>query len=100
MVLAKRKDPPIEQILTDPAGRCVFLIIKDTTDAVLALYAPSRLRKERRIDKEIFKRKIKKLFDKNVTQKNNLILLGDFNMTLGNKDRSKGNKVFCESQEN
>ena len=47
----------------------------------------------------MFIRKIKKLWYKRLTPKNNLILLGDFNMTLGNKDRSTGNKGFCESQE-
>ena len=32
-------------------------------------------------------------------QKNNIILWGDFNITLGNKDRSTTNKSFCESGE-
>ena len=30
LVLAKRKDPPIEQIITDPSGRYVFSKIKNT----------------------------------------------------------------------
>ena len=55
--------------------------------------------KERRIDRQMSIRKIKKLLYKKVTRKNNLILLSDFNMTLGNKDRSTGSKGFCESQE-
>ena len=46
----------------------------------------------------MFIRKNKKLLYKKFTQKNNLILLGDFNMTLGNKDRSTGSKAFSESQ--
>ena len=55
--------------------------------------------KERRIDRQMFIRKIKKLLYEKITRKSNLTLLGDFNMTLGNKDRSKANKGFCESQE-
>ena len=55
--------------------------------------------KERRIDRYMFKREIKKLFYKKITRKNNLILLGDCNMTLDNKDRTTGSKGFCESQE-
>ena len=47
----------------------------------------------------MFIRKIKKLLYKKFTRKNNLILLGDFNVTLSSKDRSTGNKSFCESQE-
>ena len=30
LVLAKRKDPPIEQIITDPSGRYVFFKVKNT----------------------------------------------------------------------
>ena len=98
LVPAKRGAPPKEQIITDPAGRCVLFKIKNTAEAVLALYAPSGATKERRIDRQMFIRKIKKLFYKKVTQKNNLILLGDYNATLENKDRSTGDKSFCESQ--
>ena len=47
----------------------------------------------------MFIRKIKKLLYKKITRKNNLTLLGGFNMTLGNKDRNTGSKDFCESQE-
>ena len=54
---------------------------------------------ERRIDRQMFIRKLKKLLYKKITRKNNLILLGDFNMTLGNKDRSPYSKAFCELQE-
>ena len=55
--------------------------------------------KERHINREMFIRKIKKLLYKRITRKNNLILLGDFDMTLGNKDRNTSSKGFCESQE-
>ena len=55
--------------------------------------------KEQRIDGQNFIRKIEKLLYKKIIRKNNLILLGDFSMTLGNKDRSTGSKGFCESQE-
>ena len=48
LILAKRIAPPIKQIITDPAGRYVFFKIKNTTDAVLALYVPSRTMKEQR----------------------------------------------------
>ena len=88
LVIAKRTAPPIEQIITDPAGRYVFFKIKNTTDAVLALYAPSGTMKQQRIDRQMFITKIKRLMYKKITQKNNLILLGDFNTILGNKDRS------------
>ena len=43
--------------------------------------------------------KIKKLLYKKITQKINVILLRDFNITLDNKDRSTGNKDFCKSRE-
>ena len=36
---------------------------------------------------------------KNITRKNSLILLGDLNMLLGNKDKSAGSKGFCKLQE-
>ena len=98
LVLAKRTAPPIEQIITDPAGRYVFSKFKNTADAVLALYSPSGTTKERRRGRQMLIRLIKKLLLKKINRKNNLILLGDFNMTLGNKDRSTGNKDFCESQ--
>ena len=55
--------------------------------------------KEQRIDGQNFIRKIEKLLYKKIIRKNNLMLLGDFSMTLGNKDRSTGSKGFCESQE-
>ena len=55
--------------------------------------------KEQRIDGQNFIRKIEKLLYKKIIRKNNLILLGDFGMTLGNKDRSTGSKGFCESQD-
>ena len=95
LVLAKRTAPPVEQIINDLAGRYIFLKIKNTTDAVLALYVPSGIMKERRIDGPMFIRKIKKLLYKKITRENNLILLGDFNMTLDNEDRSAGGKGFC-----
>ena len=55
--------------------------------------------KERRIDRQMFICKIKKLLYKKIARKINLILLSDFYMTLGCNDRSTGNKCFCESQE-
>ena len=45
------------------------------------------------------RRKIKKLLYKKITRKNNLILFGDFDMTLGNKIKSTGNKDFYKSQD-
>ena len=74
LVLAKWTKPPIKQIITDPVGRYVFFKIKNTADVVLALYAPSGTMKERRIDRQMFIRKIKKLLYKKITRKNNLIL--------------------------
>ena len=74
LVLAKRIVPPIEQIITDPVGRCVFFKIKNKADAVLALYTPSATMKERRTDRQMFIRKIEKLLCKKITRKNNLIL--------------------------
>ena len=49
--LAKRTGPPLEQITSDPAGRYVFFKIKNTADAVSALYASSETMKEQHIDK-------------------------------------------------
>ena len=51
LVLAKITAPPIKWIITEPSGQYFLFKIKDTTDAVLALYAPSRIMKKRRIDK-------------------------------------------------
>ena len=42
MVLAKKNAPGIEQIITDPPGRYIFFKIKDTDDAILAIYTPLR----------------------------------------------------------
>ena len=61
LALAKRTATSIEQIITDPGGRYVYFKIKNTTDRVLAIYAPSGTMKERRVDRQIFIRKIKKL---------------------------------------
>ena len=36
--------------------------------------------------------------NKKITWKYNLIFLGDFNVKLGNRDRSAGNKDFRKSQ--
>ena len=99
LVLWKRTAPPIEQIKTNLAGKYIFFNIRNTTDAVLALYTLSGSMKERRIDKQMFTRKIKKLLYKKITRNNYLILLSDFNMTLGNKDRSTGSNGSCEAQE-
>ena len=99
LVLAKRTTSPIVQIITDPAVRYIFFKIKNTTDAVLALYAPSGAMKERRTDRQMFIGKIEKLLYNKIARKNSLILLGEVNMTLGNKDRSTRSKGFCESQE-
>ena len=99
LVLAKRTARPVDQIRTEPARRSVFFKVKNTTDALLAFYVPSATMKEPRIDRQMFIRKIKKMFHKKTIRKTNLILLGDFNMTLDNKDRSTGNKGFCKSQE-
>ena len=61
LALAKRTATSIEQIITDPGRRYVYFKIKNTTDPVLAIYAPSGTMKERRVDRQIFIRKIKKL---------------------------------------
>ena len=50
-LLAKRTAPPIEQIITDTAGKYVFFKIKNTTDAVLA-FSPSGTMKEQHIDRQ------------------------------------------------
>ena len=50
-----------------------------------------------RIDRQMFVRKNKKLLYEKITIKNNLVVFGDFNIALGNKARSTGNKDFCES---
>ena len=51
LVLAKRTASPIEQIITDPAGRYVFFKIKNTADPVLTLYDHSGTMKEQRVDR-------------------------------------------------
>ena len=99
LVLAKSKVSPMEQTIIDPAARYVFFKIKNTVDAVLALYATSGIIKKLRIDRQMLISKIKKLLYKKIIRKDNLILMGYFNMTLGNKGRSTGNRGFCESQE-
>ena len=86
-------------MITEPAKRYVFFKNKNTADAVFSLYDPSVKMKEWRIEKQICKIKIKKLLCKKFTRKNKLIFLGYFNIVLSNKDRSIGNKGFCESQE-
>ena len=99
LVLAKRTASLIEQIITGSVRRFVFFKTKNATDAVLALYALSGTMREQHTDGKMFLRNTKKFFYKNIDRKNNLIILGEFNMALGNKDRSIGNKGFCKSQE-
>ena len=53
LVLTKRTDPPVEQIINDPAGRYVFFKIKNTRD-VLALYVPSGTIKQWRKGRQMF----------------------------------------------
>ena len=69
LVLANITVPPIEQITIYHAGRYAFCKIKNTTYAVLALYPPSATMKERRIDRLMFTRKVKKLFIKTLPEK-------------------------------
>ena len=83
LVLTKRSAPPIEQIIADPAGRYVSFKIKNTTDVILALYISSGKMKNRHMERQMFIRKINELLYKKIIGKNDLILLGDFNMTLG-----------------
>ena len=97
--MARKDAPDIEQIISDPSGRYIFFKIKGTGDAILSVYAPSRMMKERRTERQIFIKKIKKLLQKKISRKTKLILMGDSNVTLGNKDRSTGDKGKCESQE-
>ena len=55
--------------------------------------------KKWRIENQMFIKKIKNLLHKKIPRKTNLILIGNFNWTIGNKDKSTSEKQTCNSQE-
>ena len=61
-------------------------------------YEPPGTMRPQRIDSEMYIRKLRDYSIKRLPTKNPLIILGELNMILGNKDRSTGNKGFCKSQ--
>ena len=99
LVLAKGTPHPIEQIITDPAGRYVFFKMKNRADGVIAFRVPSGTMKGWRTDRQMLTKKLRNYRIKKIIRKNNLIVFGDFNMTLGNKGRVQViNASFCLSQ--
>ena len=70
LVLAKRTASLIEQIITGSVRRFVFFKTKNTTDAVLALYALSGTMKEQHTDGKMFLRNTKKFLYKKIDRKN------------------------------
>ena len=55
--------------------------------------------KKWRIANQMFIKKIRNLLHKKIPRKTNLILIGNFNWTIGNKDKSTSEKQTCNSQE-
>ena len=99
LVLAKNTAPEITSIKTDKNGRFVFFKIKENKDAIAVVYAPSGMSKEKCEERTTFFKNLKKNLRKFLNKSDNLILLGDFNITLGDLDRMNSTNNKCCSQD-
>ena len=70
--------------------------IKQARELVVALYAPSG--REKNEQRKTFFEKINKLIEKKNTEKDPIILTGDFNNTMQDLDRSEKKNIKCPSQ--
>ena len=89
MLLRKNIAPEIEILKTDPKGKYMILNITNSNVTIGAIYAPSRILKEKQERKTFFYR-IKGLMRKRLLTDANLTLVGDFNTTLESLERTTG----------
>ena len=75
----------LDDICTDSKGRYLFARKKDTKDVLACIYAPSGYQKEK--ERSLFFQKINTLLNSYTKNDENIILLGDFNITINRKDR-------------
>ena len=88
LLLVNNTAPKIKILKTDTNGKFIIFKILNTSDVVVALYAPSGIIKEKQDLRQTFFRKLRKEIRFNITKNENVIILGDFNSTLNTLDRS------------
>ena len=88
LLLVNNSAPKIEILKTDTNGKFIIFRIVNTSDVVVALYAPSGIIREKQELRQKFFRKLRKEILFNTNTNDNIILLGDFNTTLNALDRS------------
>ena len=90
MLLRKNIAPEIEILKTDPKGKYMILNITNSNVTIGAIYAPSRILKEKQQERKTFFYRIKGLMRKRLLTDANLTLVGDFNTTLESLERTTG----------
>ena len=90
LLLLKSNAPKIDILKSDPVGKFIIFRVSNTRDVIANIYAPSGGLREKQQQRQSFFREINNLLDKYINRQDNLILLGDFNTTLGPLDRSSG----------
>lgn len=88
LLLVNNSAPKIKILKTDNNGKFIIFRIVNTSDVVVALYAPSGIVREKQELRQNFFRKLRKEILFNTNTNDNIILLGDFNTTLNVLDRS------------
>ena len=90
MLLRKNIAPEIEVLKTDPKGKYMILNITNSNVTIGAIYAPSRILKEKQQERKTFFYRIEGLMRKRLLTDANLTLVGDFNTTLESLERTTG----------
>ena len=98
LILQAQNSPAIKDIKSDPKGRYILFRIKDSNDLVAAIYAPSGASKEKQTERTNFYKHFNKILKKYIKNKDNILLVGDFNVTLEKIDRSRDDNFKCSSQ--
>ena len=89
LLLVNNSTPKIEILETETNGKFIIFRIVNTSDVVVALYAPSGIIREKQELRQNLFRKLRKEIGLNTTR-NDVTLLGEFNSTLNALDRSTG----------
>ena len=85
----KSNAPKIDILKSDPIGKFIIFTVSNTRDVIVNIYAPSGVLKEKQEQRQNFFHEISNLIDKYTNREDN-ILLGDFNTTFGPPDESSG----------
>ena len=91
LLLVNSFAPKIDILKTDTKGRFIIFRVANTSDVVVVLYAPSGILKEKQELRQNILRTLRKQIRSHTTRKDNVILLGDFNNTLKDINRSTNN---------